>query len=229
MRRARFVRLVLLSVVALAAAACTSTATRPSVNREKFQRFLASDVHTVLAARAISRIPEQVLRRCPALKVHGSRVGLLRPVGSFNKDGVPNDGAWKEVYPVSGCGDDVQLNVFFIVRPGPKIDTVIGVPGSTRAGLRLQTDAIAYALIGPRALAKTCQHFQIQNTRFEDFGLHDPRMSDPGPGTANRPWWETWTVIGCSRTFDVPINFVPDENGTTITQDVAAVVERTAI
>jgi hypothetical protein len=31
-----------------------------------------------------------------------------------------------------------------------------------------------------------------------------------------RPWSETWSMIGCDRTIDVQVDFVPDERGTQI-------------
>ncbi|MDI4666965.1 hypothetical protein K9U40_21965 [Xanthobacter autotrophicus] len=40
------------------------------------------------------------------------------------------------------------------------------------------------------------------------------------------PWWETWTVKACGRAFLVPLDFLPDATGTTITQRPSDIVER---
>jgi hypothetical protein len=49
-------------------------------------------------------------------------------------------------------------------------------------------------------------------------------MTDPGPDQRLRPWWETWSMIGCGKTIDVPIDFLPEEKGTQIIQPGGATV-----
>jgi hypothetical protein len=39
------------------------------------------------------------------------------------------------------------------------------------------------------------------------------READPGPDKRLRPWWETWTLVGCGRTIDVPMDFIPRDTG----------------
>jgi hypothetical protein len=125
---------------------------------------------------------------------------------------------------VSGCGNDTVWTLFFSAGPDEKINTLIGVPGTTRADLTLQRDAYTYASVGAALAASDCKSFMVKNTKFEGFGLQTPAMTDPGPSQRLRPWWETWTMIGCGKTIDVPIDFVPGEKGTQIIQPGGAIL-----
>jgi hypothetical protein len=136
---------------------------------------------------------------------------------SFGADGYPNAGSWRQAFPISGCGNDTVLNLFFFAGADEKINTVIGVPGTSHANLTLQRDAVRYANIGAALVMKSCKAFYVKTTRFEGYGLRKPETPDPGPGPA-RPWWETWTMAGCGGSVDVPMDFVPDGSGTQIIQ-----------
>ena len=142
---------------------------------------------------------------------------ILKPI-SFGKDGFPNSGEWKQSFPVSGCGNDTILNFYFSANADEKINTIIGLPGTTHTGTVLGRDAVSYANLGASLVVKDCKAFDVKNTRFEAYGAPKPPVPDPGPGHPRRPWWETWTMTGCGRTVDVPIDFVPDETGTRIIQ-----------
>ncbi len=192
---------------------------------EQLQKFIGSDFHKELIGKALSAIPPAVFQRCPALEANGSQVTILRPV-SFGKGGRPKAGAWREAFPVAGCGNDTVLNVFFEAGKDEKINTLVGAPGTTHADPVLQRDAQLYAFVGAGALARNCEKFDVKDTRFEAFGLSDPPTADPGAGDPLRPWWETWTVTGCDRTFDVQLDFAPDQTGTQITQPADGRKER---
>ena len=100
------------------------------------------------------------------------------------------------------------------------------MPGGTIADPILQRDAINYARLGATVASKDCKQLELVDTHFEAFGLREPKTADPGPNARFRPWWETWTLVGCGRKFDVPINFIPDERGTTIAQALGDVKAR---
>ena len=127
----------------------------------------------------------------------------------------PNTSAWKEAIPVTGCGADAVLNIYFQAAKGGKVKTIVGFPGTTHADLVLQGDAQTYAILGAGLVDKDCKSFIVKDTRFEAFGLADPPKSDPGPDDAMRPWWETWTVAGCDRTFEVQLDFGARRDGHT--------------
>jgi hypothetical protein len=150
-----------------------------------------------------------------------------RKACSFAISGYPNAGVWKQTFPISGCGNDTILNIYFLAKADEKIDSITALPGTTAADLNLQNDAVMYARIGANIAVKDCElsKFIIKNTKFEGFGLSNPPTPDPGPGDRLRPWWETWTMTGCGRTVDVPMDFVPRDKGTQIIQP-GGVVER---
>jgi hypothetical protein len=176
-----------------------------------------------LVGSAFASLPASVFQRCPTLVSTGSQVTVLKPV-SFDATGVPVSGSWVQRFPVSGCGNDTIWNLYFSGGASGKTSITIGVPGATHANLTLQRDAVRYANIGAGLLAQDCKTFVVKNTKFESYGLQTPATPDPGPGQRLRPWWETWTMTGCGKTVDVPIDFVPDQTGAQIIQPGGAIV-----
>lgn len=195
------------------------------VDAGEFQRFLASDVYQTLVTRAVHRVPPAILHDCPGRRRAQGTVSVLKPM-TFGPDGILNGGAWKQTLPVSGCGRDTILNFYFAVYGRGRINTVIGAPGTTHADPVLQQGAWKYAAMGAGGLAKDCKRFDIENTTFEGYGFAKPPTPDPGPEQKFRRWWETWTLTGCDRTFDVPVDFSPDPGGTQILVPMNGVVER---
>jgi len=179
----------------------------------QMQAFVSSDVYKGLLTRALAGLPQAV--RCPTLVSGAAKVTVLRPI-SFAGDGSPNAGSWKQRISAKGCGDDTVLNFYFTAGADEKINTVVGIPVETLADLTLQRDALLFANTGAMSVAKACKSFDVTNTRFEGFGLSKLPVLDPGSGNHFRPWRETWTMVGCGHTIDVPIGFLPDEKGTQI-------------
>src|SRR5262249_32867356 len=137
----------------------------------------------------------------------GSNVSIIEPV-SVGASGVPNAGMWKESFPISGCGNDTTIHAYFSATKDEKINIAFATPGETRADLILQKDAITYAVLGANIAAKTCKRFNVKNTRFDGLDSANQKI---------RSWRETWTMVGCNRTFDVPLTFTPlDRGGTNI-------------
>jgi hypothetical protein len=196
----------------------------PTVDPQSFRNFLASDLHKTLMAKAEATTPPEVFHRCPTFVPAGSKIMIAQSI-TFDQKGIPNAGAWWERIPVAGCGNDTIINVYFAVGADGKIATMVAFPGTTRANLLLQRDALTFAYIGASSRAKDCKHFIVTNTRFEGFGLRNPAPPDPGADARFRPWWETWMMVGCGKSLDVPINFMPDATGTTINQPLRDVVE----
>lgn len=188
-----------------------------TADSNQFQTFTKSDFYKRLVGSSLRAIPEIVFKQCPALKSGNSNLLIIKPV-SFGQSGYPNGGAWKQTFPVSGCGNDTILNLYFFAGADEKVNTAIGIPGTTLADPILQRDAVQYANIGSSLAAKDCKLFLVKNTKFESFGLSIPPTPDPGPSQRFRPWWETWTMVGCNRTFRTPMNFIPDAKGTRVVQ-----------
>jgi hypothetical protein len=210
-----------MSVKILLVAGCLASITQPiesraqAIDGNQMQAFIGSDVYKGLLTRALAGLPQAV--RCPTLVSGAAKVKILTPV-TFAGDGSPNAGLWRQTISVNGCGNDTVLNFYFSAGADEKINTAIGIPGATLADLTLQRDAALFANTGAMSVAKGCKSFDVTNTRFEGFGLSKPPTPDPGSGNHFRPWWETWTMVGCGHTIDVPIDFIPDEKGTRILQ-----------
>lgn len=213
-----------LIAVLVAGPVSMAVAQQQPVDGEKFSKYLFSAAHQNLVRDALARIPATVFPRCPGLVSKGSTSTLLAPI-TFNDNGVPNSGSWKQRFPVEGCGNDTALNVYFFATP-EKVNSVVGLAGTTQGSLLLQKDSLTYAHMSVSLKAKDCKTFEVTNTRFEGFGSRPFDKPDPGPNAKFRLWWETWTLAGCGRTFDVPMTFTPDEKGTTIIPSSDKIVAR---
>ena len=193
-----------------------------TADENRMRAFMKSNFYSGLINQALVNLPQSVFQRCPTLVSNGSRTTVLKPI-SFATDGFPNAGSWKQSFPVSGCGNDTILNFYFSATSDEKINTIVGVPGTTHADLTLQRDAVLYANLGATLAVKVCKTFIVKNSRFEGYGIPKPPIADPGPRNPRRPWRETWTMVGCNHTIDIPIYFVPDAKGTQIIQPGGAV------
>lgn len=208
---------VMMSLVLFSLPGQTALAQDQNDSARKLREFTNTPDYSKYILQVFSALPDSVFQRCPALKSSGSQVTILKPV-SFAASGWPNGGMWKQQFPVSGCGNDTIWTVYVAANADEKLRSTIALPGTTRADLVLQHDALVYANIAAQQAVKDCKAFVVKNTRFESFGTLEPKTEDPGPAARFRPWWETWTLTGCGKTVDVPLDFIPDGKGTTITQ-----------
>jgi hypothetical protein len=209
--RRSFERLIAMCVIA------PFVAHAQTVDRDQFQMFLSTKFNKDLIVRALSGVPPEVFHTCPGLGPIRSKVDVEESI-RFGRDGVPIAGAWWERLPVQGCGNDTVLNIHFRAHGDGTIDTLLALPGTTRADPTLQRNAEQYALLGVGARAQDCRQFYIRNTLFGGYGLKTPAGHDPGKDARFRAWWETWTVTGCGRSFDVLMEFMPDAKGTKVVQ-----------
>ncbi|MEW9305851.1 MULTISPECIES: hypothetical protein [Labrys] len=172
--------------------------------------FMASQSYRDITGKALSGIPPAIFTRCPTLVARDSSVTILQPV-SAGPQGSPASGRWKQSFPVSGCGNDTVLNLYFSVAADGKPQAGATLPGTTLADPLLQRDALLYANLGATRAVADCKNFLVIDTKA-------PASSQP-PGTGGglkAPWSETWTLSGCSRKVDVRMDFTPDSTGTTI-------------
>jgi hypothetical protein len=194
---------------------CTELLAQP-VDTAKFQAFVKSTTYSLLLGQALQAVSPVVFNRC-ATNVFGSiKVVYLGPI-VFETDGTLKAGEWKQEIPVSGCGSDTVLN-FYVSMINKAMNIAIGTAGTTRVDLKSQSGTRKIAESGASRIVKNCQKFEVKTTKFESFGLASPSTRDPGPNAPLRPWWETWTLVGCGQTVDVPLNFVPESLGARVTQ-----------
>jgi hypothetical protein len=218
-----------LGLVALCLAPMVAPCWAQPVDQALFRKYLASSAHNDFVKTALNGLPPEVFTRCPAFRPSEPDVVLRKPI-AFAQDGTPNAGAWVESFPVRGCGNDTILHVNFAADESGKLNVFASLPGTTRADLILQHDAVAYAFIGPRLRVKDCAQMFVTNTRFEALEpLPVPDASaktKPLPKVTARAWREVWSVSGCGRRFDVPMRFIPDETGTQIVQKTQEITDR---
>jgi len=185
-------------------------------NTDMFKEYIASDAHREMVKRAIATIPPRILPRCPTLVSNASRIIPMKSL-SIGPDGTPNTGAWKQEFPVSGCGPATSVNLFFAATPGKGIDVVVGLLGTTHADPLLQREAIPLVRIGAGRVTSICPEIAVAHAEFEHMGRSDgtpPPAAPPG----KQAWWETWTLTGCGLTVDLVMEFAPDATGTQILQ-----------
>jgi len=156
-----------MGALALSACAPFAAAAQEQADAAKFQAFVRnSDAHKALIGKALAALPATVFPRCPKLVSQGSKVTVVQPI-ALASNGLPNAGAWKEAYPVAGCGNDTILNFFFSASKDGKIKTFIGLPGTTIADPLLQRDAMTEALAAAaRPEIKDCKSLDVSNTEY---------------------------------------------------------------
>jgi hypothetical protein len=141
------------------------------------------------------------------------RYVLYRPL-SFDDTGRITSGAWKQLVTQKGCGETRVLNVIIIAQGPGSLSTVPLLPGTTHADPVLQKDAVRIALQAmatvPGAREANCSIGYVADTQY---GSED---GEALPGSKGPPWREIWTFRSCTQDVRVPIRFIPDATGTSI-------------
>jgi hypothetical protein len=139
---------------------------------------------------------------------------------TFAADGYPTSGAWKQSFPVSGCGNDTSINFYFFAQPNEKITSLIGAPGDTHADPVLQRDGMRYVMMAARTQAPSCNAPHLRTTHFD--GRLGVQAGPANAQTAPSGWREIWVVSACGRLLSVPLTFIPDATGTRIVVAIRA-------
>ncbi len=185
--------------------------------------YARTEPYRALLTQALARVPASVVPRCPKLNLDDGAIILFQPL-QVAPDKTVVGGAWRHSRLARGCGADTVVNLFFFATSERRVMTVVGVPGTSRADLAQQRIARTFVLLALDPVAGGCQQFETVNTGFEAFGTKAPEVKDPGPGAEYRPWWETWTMLGCGKRYSVPLDFTPNRLGTQIVQPGGIVV-----
>lgn len=186
---------------------------------QALQAFMATRPYQELTARTLAGIPPAVFTRCPALAAKSSAVTILETV-TAGPQGRLTAGKWKQSFPVSGCGNDTVLNLYFSVAADGKPQAFSALPGTTLADPLLQRDALLYAHIGAARVADNCKNFLVIDTKADASAGQAAQAGQ----RLKAPWSERWTLLGCKRKVAVRMDFIPDATGTTITPRDAAIL-----
>jgi hypothetical protein len=137
-----------------------------------------------------------------------------KPV-SFDSTGTIVAGAWKQMVQAEGCGRTRLLNVLVFVENPNQISMMPLLPGNTHADVVLQKDAVKYAVAAvataPGGREANCQVGYVANTEYLE------QEKETLPGGKEPSWRELWTLASCTQKMLVPMRFIPDATGTTIT------------
>jgi hypothetical protein len=123
-----------------------------TADSNQFQTFTKSDFYKRLVGSSLRAIPEIVFKQCPALKSGNSNLLIIKP-SRLAKVATQMGVRGNRHFLVSGCGNDTILNLISSLAP-TKVNTAIGIPGTTLADPILQRDAVQYANIGSSLAAK---------------------------------------------------------------------------
>jgi hypothetical protein len=152
----------------------------------------------------------------PQLKNMNVRV-VQAPV--FDVAGNPTRGVWMMVGQFEGCGQIRVMNLRYGFGPEGKLVRSPMLPGTTHADPLLQNDALFHARVAMIGLApKDCKEITVIDTKFLRYGDESPKAR---PGFETHVWYEEWRVRECGVVGTVPINFIPDATGTTISAEMA--------
>ena len=166
----------------------------------------------VMSAAAQSTVVLQ--NPCPTAQysVEGKFIPY-RPV-NLDSTGKIASGAWKQVVVEQGCGIKRVLNVLVSVQDSNTVSIAPLLPGTTHADPILQKDAVRYAVQSlatvPGGREENCRIGYVANTEFVEEG------SSTLPGAKGPSWRELWTLASCTQKMLVPVGFIPDPTGTTI-------------
>jgi len=132
----------------------------------------------------------------------------------FDSTGKLIDGAWKHVVDEEGCGVTRVLNVLVLAQ-GPNIVAVVPLlPGTTHADAILQKDAVKFAVQAAATVSggreANCQIGYVADTEFVE------RESTTLEGAKGPSWRELWTLVSCTHKLQIPVHFIPDSTGTSI-------------
>ncbi|MEA1676454.1 hypothetical protein [Nitrospirillum sp. BR 11163] len=164
---------------------------------------------------------------CPSAQATVSTdVAVFQPL-VFDAAGQLQTGIWRQQVTLAGCGGTRTLNVIGWKQAGQAIGMGALLPGGTHTDVLLQRDAIQQVdqlvKITPGATEEGCAREYVADTRFVD------REATPAPGGKSPPWREVWTLRTCTKQIEVPIRFIPDATGTTITAGPQKAVKVTTV
>jgi hypothetical protein len=161
----------------------------------------------------MGNIWRSVVENCPSPAARGMNV-VVEVAPKFDSSGTPISGRWTIVGQLEGCGKSRTLKVLYLFDSTDRKRVGL-LPGTTIADVRLQQDALKYAVTAMAATRpKDCNSTKLINTKFIAFDGGKPPVPAEGGKT---PWTEEWTMKSCGVTGVVDVRFVPKATvGTTI-------------
>lgn len=147
------------------------------------------------------------------------KLQILMPIDSDDKS-APVSGSWKETVPGTACNEKRMYSVQIdVTKKGLHFTPTF--PGTAQGDPELQRDTlknIEMNLWVISAVKKSC-HAEVLDTQ-----LVGPAATFLDNGLLST-WKESWEVRSCGKLFTVPVKYIPDAQGTSIsvgTSDIQA-------
>lgn len=178
-----------------------------------FFRVLADPVEQreVIAAAARSQVMVQHPCAEARVRIEPAYVPVVQP--TLDESGAVVAGAWKQIVSEQGCDESHALNVLVTMEAGKRSMAAL-LPGETHAGPVLQRDAVPFAaqLLAtiPGFREPDCKVLFVSETKY--VGTSGEAL----PNSKGPAWKELWTLETCKQVAVVPMTFIPDATGTSI-------------
>ncbi|MEE3627300.1 hypothetical protein UCD39_25505 [Nitrospirillum sp. BR 11752] len=205
----------MMRTVTAALALCLASGTALAYDQANTARLFADPGVRQMTLATAQQSAVVMNNPCPGAQATASAdVAVFQPL-VFDAAGQLQTGIWRQQVTLAGCGVTRTLNVLGWKQAGQAIAMGALLPGGTHTDVLLQRDAIQQVdqlvKITPGATEEGCAREYVADTRFVD------REALPAPGGKSPPWREVWTLQTCTKRIEVPIRFIPDATGTTIT------------
>jgi hypothetical protein len=136
-----------------------------------------------------------------------------KPLG-LDTTGAIIAGAWKQTIDEAGCGIKRMLNVVVWAEESKGLSMMPLLPGTTHADFVLQKDAVVFAFRAlttvPGGREANCDVGYVADTAFV------AQENTTLPGAKGPSWRELWTLASYTQKMLVPMHFIPDATGTSI-------------
>jgi hypothetical protein len=163
---------------------------------------------------AAGRSTVMIQNPCPSAHYAIDNKLFIHTAPTLDSSGRIVGGEWRHAVHEEGCGQTRVLNVLVRAQGQSTLSTMPLLPGTTHAGPVLQKDAVKYAVqtvIGvPGGYDPNCKIGYVEDTEFVS------QESTAVQGGREPPWRELWTLVSCVQKMQVPMLFVPDSTGTSI-------------
>ena len=175
----------------------------------RFLSFVRSQAYQAAVIKAATEQEQGLPGACAAARYRPTGDVAFFAPPQFDGGNRIVHGLWREQVEAEGCGTVVLLNIFSLATESGEPKLLGGLPGTTRADLPLQRQALLIAIRGVPDKASLCHDVRVVDTA----------LAPDAPTGRTAPWSETWTVLACDEAYPVPLRFTPSADGATIKVD----------
>jgi hypothetical protein len=197
---------------------CSLVAAQTSLASPQFAQFLESKFNRDAVQTAVRNQVSKWPGACTVISFDSKfEVAVLQP-SQFSADGRSlTAGASIESFAATACGVTRRHNVLNVVKDGA-VYRLPRLVGTSIADYQLQSDSALHVIIAAKRLASEgCTSFFANDTQFLAFEAE--AIPNARAGRNARAWREDWTIWACGKEVVVPMLFIPDATGTTISVD----------